>query len=88
MVSQHRSGLEFVVWKPDRVEQSLAHRIELLKRLQERDIKFISLTEQIDTTTPGRKLISHILDAHCTPASWKAFSSTSFILSMLARCQR
>src|SRR6266702_1485222 len=37
--------------------------IELLKGLQERGIEFISLTEQIDTTTPGGKLIFHLMGA-------------------------
>jgi DNA invertase Pin-like site-specific DNA recombinase len=41
----------------------LKHLIELLKELQERDIEFISLTERIDTTTPGGKLIFHLMGA-------------------------
>jgi DNA invertase Pin-like site-specific DNA recombinase len=31
----------------------LTYLIELLKGLKEHDIEFISLTEQIDTMTPG-----------------------------------
>ncbi len=50
----------FVVWKLDRAGRSLTHLIELLK---ERGIEFISLTEQIDTTTPGGKLIFHLMGA-------------------------
>src|SRR5438552_7722803 len=53
----------FVVWKLDRVGRSLTHLIELLKGLKERGIEFISLTEQIDTTTPGGKLIFHLMGA-------------------------
>ncbi len=53
----------FVVWKLDRAGRSLTHLIELLKNLQERGIEFISLTEQIDTTTPGGKLIFHLMGA-------------------------
>ena len=34
-----------------------------LKGLKERSIEFISLTEQIDTTTPGGKLIFHLMGA-------------------------
>ena len=52
-----RPGDTFVVWKLDRAGRSLTHLIELLKGLQGRGIEFISLTEQIDTTTPGGKLI-------------------------------
>ena len=58
-----RPGDTFVVWKLDRAGGPLAHLIELLKGLQGRGIKFISLTEQIDTTTPGGKLIFHLMGA-------------------------
>jgi DNA invertase Pin-like site-specific DNA recombinase len=37
--------------------------MELLKGLGERDISFMSLTEQIDTTTPSGKLIFHLMGA-------------------------
>src|SRR2546423_2593343 len=55
-----RPGDIFVVWKLDRAGRSLTHLIELLKGLKERGIEFMSLTEQIDTTTPGGKLIFHL----------------------------
>src|SRR6266852_3319482 len=58
-----RPGDTFVVWKLDRAGRSLTHLIELLKSLKERNIEFISLTEQIDTTTPGGKLIFHLMGA-------------------------
>jgi DNA invertase Pin-like site-specific DNA recombinase len=58
-----RPGDTFVVWKLDRAGRSLKHLIELLNTLQERGIDFISLTEKIDTTTPGGKLIFHIMGA-------------------------
>ncbi len=48
-----RPGDTFIVWKLDRAGRSLTHLIELLKGLKERSIEFISLTEQIDTTTKG-----------------------------------
>ena len=47
----------------DRAGRSLTHLIELLKGLKERNIEFISLTEQIDTTTPAGKLIFHLMGA-------------------------
>jgi DNA invertase Pin-like site-specific DNA recombinase len=56
-----RPGDTLVLWKLDRAGRSLTHLIELLKGLKERDIEFISLTEQIDTTTPGGKLIFHLM---------------------------
>jgi len=58
-----RPGDIFVVWKLDRAGRSLPHLIELLKSLNERTIGFMSLTEQIDTTTPGGKLIFHMMGA-------------------------
>ena len=58
-----RSGDSIVVWKLDRLGRSLKHLIELLKNLQERGIEYVSLTEQIDTTTPGGKLIFHLMGA-------------------------
>ncbi|HEX4206290.1 MAG TPA: recombinase family protein [Ktedonobacteraceae bacterium] len=58
-----RPGDTLVVWKLDRAGRSLTHLIELLKGLKERGIEFISLTEQIDTTTPGGKLIFHLMGA-------------------------
>jgi DNA invertase Pin-like site-specific DNA recombinase len=56
-----RPGDTFVVWKLDQAGRSLKHLIELLNTLQERGIDFISLTEKSDTTTPGGKLIFHIM---------------------------
>ncbi len=48
-----REGDTFVVWKLDRLGRSLKHLIETINMLKERGIGFISLTENIDTTTPG-----------------------------------
>ena len=58
-----RPGDTLVVWKLDRAGRSLPHLIELLKGLKERDIEFVSLTEQIDTSTPGGKLVFHMMGA-------------------------
>jgi DNA invertase Pin-like site-specific DNA recombinase len=58
-----RPGDTLVVWKLDRAGRSLPHLIELLKGLKERDIEFMSLTEKIDTSTPGGKLIFHLMGA-------------------------
>jgi DNA invertase Pin-like site-specific DNA recombinase len=58
-----RAGDTLVVWKLDRLGRSLPHLIETIARLQEREIGFKSLTEQIDTTTSGGKLIFHVFAA-------------------------
>ncbi len=56
-----RPGDTFIVWKLDRAGRSLKHLIELLNSLDQHQIGFRSLTEQIDTTTPGGKLIFHLM---------------------------
>src|SRR3712207_5511801 len=58
-----RPGDPLVVWKLDRLGRSLRHLIETITSLQERGIGFKSLTEQIDTTTSGGKLICHVFGA-------------------------
>src|SRR3954462_6894153 len=62
-LSYVRSGDILVVWRLDRLGRSLQHLIETIKELHSRGIGFRSLTEQIDTTTSGGKLIFHIFGA-------------------------
>jgi DNA invertase Pin-like site-specific DNA recombinase len=58
-----RKGDTFVVWRLDRLGRSLPHLISTMTGLEERGIGFKSLTENIDTTTSGGKLIFHIFGA-------------------------
>ena len=58
-----RPGDTLVVWRLDRLGRSLKHLIEVTTQLAERGIGFRSLTEQIDTTTPGGKLVFHVFGA-------------------------
>jgi len=58
-----RNGDMLVVWRLDRLGRSLSHLIELIQTLEGRGVGFKSLTEQIDTTTSGGKLIFHIFGA-------------------------
>src|SRR5438477_2393197 len=55
-----RAGDSLVVWKLDRLGRSLKHLIETITDLNNRKIGFKSITENIDTTTSGGKLIFHI----------------------------
>ena len=58
-----RKGDTLVVWRLDRLGRSLPHLIATMTDLEERGIGFKSLTENIDTTTSGGKLIFHIFGA-------------------------
>jgi DNA invertase Pin-like site-specific DNA recombinase len=58
-----REGDTLVVWRLDRLGRSLKHLIETISQLDNRKIGFKSLTENIDTTTSGGKLIFHIFGA-------------------------
>jgi len=55
-----REGDTLVVWKLDRLARSLKQLIETIEKLEQRKIGFKSVTESIDTTTAGGKLIFHI----------------------------
>ena len=56
-----RKGDTLVVWRLDRLGRSLKHLIEVVKELDDRNCFFKSITENIDTTSSGGKLIFHIL---------------------------
>ncbi|HEX6011465.1 MAG TPA: recombinase family protein [Geminicoccaceae bacterium] len=58
-----REGDTLVVWRLDRLGRSLNHLIETVADLNDRKIGFKSLTESIDTTTSGGKLVFHIFGA-------------------------
>lgn len=58
-----REGDSLVVWKLDRLARSMRQLIETVEELERRKIGFRSLTEQIDTTTPGGRLVFHIFGA-------------------------
>jgi DNA invertase Pin-like site-specific DNA recombinase len=61
--SHLRQGDTLVVWRLDRLGRSLRHLIDTVTDLQEKGIGFKSLTESIDTTTSGGKLVFHIFGA-------------------------
>jgi DNA invertase Pin-like site-specific DNA recombinase len=58
-----RPGDVLVVWKLDRLGRSLRHLVDVVTTLAERGVGFRSLTEQLDTTTPGGRLIFHVFAA-------------------------
>jgi|TARA_B100001105_G_scaffold254910_1_gene252150 DNA invertase Pin-like site-specific DNA recombinase len=58
-----RKGDTIVVWKLDRLARSMRQLIETIEGLEGRGVGFRSLTEAIDTTTAGGKLVFHIFGA-------------------------
>jgi DNA invertase Pin-like site-specific DNA recombinase len=58
-----REGDTLIVWRLDRLGRSLKHLIETISKLQQRNIGFKSIMENIDTTTSGGKLVFHIFGA-------------------------
>ena len=58
-----REGDTIVVWKLDRLGRSIQHLIQTVKDLNDKNIGFQSLQENIDTTTSGGRLIFHIFSA-------------------------
>lgn len=52
-----------VVHRLDRLGRSLKDLIELLEQFRSTDVKFVSLAENIDTTTPVGELTFHLIGA-------------------------
>jgi DNA invertase Pin-like site-specific DNA recombinase len=58
-----RKGDVLVVWKLDRFGRNLRHLIETIQLLEEKQVEFKSLTEGMDTKTPGGRLLFNIFGA-------------------------
>jgi len=58
-----RSGDALVVWRLDRLGRSLKDLVTIITELEDRDVAFRSITESIDTSTAGGKLVFHIFGA-------------------------
>lgn len=58
-----RGGDTLVVWRLDRLGRSLKQLIERVTALESRGVGFRSLTEAMDTTTSGGRLIFHVFGA-------------------------
>lgn len=55
-----RRGDTLVVWRLDRLGRSLKDLVAIVNWLEERGAMFKSVTESIDTSTPGGKLVFHV----------------------------
>src|SRR4051794_15641865 len=62
-ISHCRECDTLVVWRLDRLGRSLRHLIDTITALHTKGIGFKSITEAIDTTTSGGKLVFHIFGA-------------------------
>lgn len=58
-----RRGDVLMVWRLDRLGRSLNHLLTIAEDLQDRGVELRSLTESVDTTTPGGRLIFHVFGA-------------------------
>lgn len=58
-----KEGDMLVVWRLDRLGRSLSKLIELMEALGERGIEFHSLSENIDTSSSGGRLVFHMMAA-------------------------
>jgi len=63
VLAQLRPGDSLVVWRLDRLGRSLRHLIDTVTSLDERQVGFRSLREDIDTTTAGGRLVFHLFGA-------------------------
>jgi DNA invertase Pin-like site-specific DNA recombinase len=64
MADAHRRKFDIVaVWKFDRFARSVSHLLRSLEAFASLGIEFLSLSEQIDTSTPTGKMIFTVLGA-------------------------
>ena len=63
VIDHLRPGDTLTVWRLDRLGRSLPHLLEIVAQLEAGGIGFRSLTEEINTTTPGGRLVFTIFAA-------------------------
>ena len=63
LLAELEDGDHLVVWKLDRLGRSLQHLLTLVSGFRRRNIDFTSLTEQLDTSTPGGRVVFSIMGA-------------------------
>ncbi len=64
MADAHRRRFDaVVVWKFDRFARSVSHLLRALETFKALGIEFVSLSEQVDTSTPTGKMVFTVLGA-------------------------
>ncbi|NTG48032.1 recombinase family protein [Agrobacterium rhizogenes] len=58
-----RKGDTLVVWRLDRLGRSLVRLVQFVDELGKRGVEFRSLSENIDTTSSGGRLVFHLIAA-------------------------
>jgi DNA invertase Pin-like site-specific DNA recombinase len=58
-----RAGDSLVVWRLDRLGRNLADLVRIVNELEGRGVGFVSITEQINTTSSSGKLVFHLFAA-------------------------
>lgn len=64
LADAHRRRFDVVaVWKFDRFARSVSHLLRALENFRAQGIEFVSLSEQVDTSTPTGKMVFTVLGA-------------------------
>ena len=63
LIEQLRKGDQVVVWKLDRIGRSIKDLIELVEGFKRKEVDFISLHNQIDTSTPTGRFTFNLFAA-------------------------
>lgn len=63
LLEQLEPGDVLTVWKLDRLGRSVSHLVSVVEDLGRRGVEFRSLTEALDTTTAGGRLLFHVAAA-------------------------
>src|SRR3974390_151507 len=64
LADAHRRRFDaVVVWRFDRFARSVSHLLRTLETFRSLGIEFVSLSEQVDTSTPAGKLVFTVLGA-------------------------
>src|SRR5271169_6873122 len=61
--AHHRRFDAVIVWKFDRFARSVSHLLRALETFKSLGIEFVSLSEQVDTSTPTGKMVFTVLGA-------------------------
>lgn len=60
---QVREGDTLVVWKLDRIARSINNLLDVMNELEDKGVKFRSITEGVETETPTGKMILFVMGA-------------------------